>query len=67
MATCIKKSFIGLTFALLCSLAVYTSISNAKGSEKRTIIYDASDTVVYDSAVPTLRNDEKLNEILNLK
>ncbi|MDE6365210.1 MAG: hypothetical protein K2L86_13275 [Lachnospiraceae bacterium] len=45
----------------------YTSISNAKGSEKRTIIYDSSDTVIYDSAIPTLRNDAQLNEILNLK
>ena len=63
----LKKSFIGLTVALLCSFAVYASISNAKDSEKRTVVYDASNTVVYDSAIPAFSDDDHLNVILNLK
>ncbi|MEZ3492078.1 MAG: hypothetical protein K1W38_07190 [Lachnospiraceae bacterium] len=67
MAMYLKKSFIGLTVALLCSFVVYASISNAKGSEKRTVVYDASNTVVYDSAIPAFSDDDHLNVILNLK
>lgn len=67
LAMYLKKSFIGLTVALLCSFVVYASISNAKGSEKRTVVYDASNTVVYDSAIPAFSDNDHLNEILNLK